>query len=83
MAGFEGSVDSFLYYPFFNHVFWLQNNKPQDSAKLALHTPLPTDGKNDIELEINNFYNKVENSYDELINKHMLGDCLVFKGRKI
>ena len=83
MAGFEGSVDSFLYYPFFNHVFWLQNNKPQDSAKLALHTPLPTDGKNDIELEINNFYNNVENNYDELINKHMLGDCLVFKGRKI
>ena len=64
-AGFDGSVCSFLYYPFFNHVFWLQNNKPQDSAKLALHTPLPTDGKNDIELEINNFYNNVENNYDE------------------
>ena len=37
----------------------------------------------DIEVEINNFYSDVENRYDELINKHTLGDCLVFKGQKI
>ena len=83
MAGFDGSVSSFLYYPFFNHVFWLQNNKPQNSAKLALHTPLPTDGKNEIDVELNNFYSEVEDRYDKLINKHTLGDCLVFKGQKI
>ena len=83
MAGFDGSVSSFLYYPFFNHVFWLQNNKPQNSAKLALHTPSPTDGKNEIDVELNNFYSEVEDRYDKLINKHTLGDCLVFKGQKI
>ena len=83
MAGFDGSVSSFLYYPFFNHVFWLQNNKPQNSAKLALHTPPPTDGKNEIDVELNNFYSEVEDRYDKLINKHTLGDCLVFKGQKI
>tara|TARA_B100000029_G_scaffold466929_1_gene502837 strand:- start:596 stop:1555 length:960 start_codon:yes stop_codon:yes gene_type:complete len=83
MAGFDGSVSSFLYYPFFNHVFWLQNNKPQNSAKLALHTPLPTDGKNEVDVELNNFYSEVEDRYDKLINKHTLGDCLVFKGQKI
>ena len=83
MAGFDGSVSSFLYYPFFNHVFWLQNNKPQNSAKLSLHTPSPTDGKNEIDVELNNFYSEVEDRYDKLINKHTLGDCLVFKGQKI
>ena len=76
--GFDGKVSSFLMYPFFNHVFWCQNNKPQGSADIALNTPIPTDSIS----EINNFYVDVENRYEELVNKHMLGDCLVFQGTK-
>ena len=59
-------------------MFWCQNNKPQGSADIALNTPIPTDSIS----EINNFYVDVENRYEELINKHMLGDCLVFQGTK-
>ena len=76
--GFDGKVSSFLMYPFFNHVFWCQNDKPQGSANIALNTPIPTDSFQ----EINDFYKDVENQYEELINKHMLGDCLVFQGIK-
>ena len=83
IAGFEGSVNSFLYYPFFNHVFWLQNNKPQNSAREALFTPVPTKGTNVAELDINDFYKETEKKYNSLINKHKLGDCLVFQGKKV
>ena len=83
IAGFEGSVSSFLYYPFFNHVFWLQNNKPQNSAREALFTPVPTKGTNIAEIDINDFYKETEKKYNSLINKHKLGDCLVFQGKKV
>ncbi len=82
-CGFDGRVISFLMYPFFNHVWWHQNHKPQSSAGVALSTPVPTDGNTALEKEINNFYKKVEKEYEALINANMLGDCLIFQGRKI
>jgi len=81
-CGFNGSVASFLMYPFFNHVWWHQNHKPQPSAVTALSTPVPTDEDTPAEKVINNFYAKVENEYETLINTNMLGDCLIFQGRR-
>lgn len=82
-CGFEGSVISFLMYPFFNHVWWYQNNKPQSSATTALSTPAPADENTLVEKAINEFYEKVENEYETLINANMLGDCLIFQGQRI
>ena len=80
-AGFKGDVSSFLMYPFFNHVFWAQNNMPQKSGLTALSTLQPainsTGGK-----KINKFYKNVEKEYETLINELMLGDCLVYQGVK-
>lgn len=81
-CGFAGSVSSFLMYPFFNHVWWYQNNKPQSSAVTALSTLVPTDGNTSAKKAINNFYKKVENDYETMINVNMLGDCLIFQGQK-
>lgn len=81
-CGFKGKVSSFLMYPFFNHVWWHQNHKPQPSAVSALATPVPAEGKTAAEKEINNFYKKTEDAYEKLINNNMLGDCLIFQGRK-
>jgi len=81
-CSFDGSVSSFLMYPFFNHVWWYQNNKPQSSAVSALSTPVPTEGNKVAEKAINNFYKKVESEYETLINANMLGDCLIFQGGK-
>lgn len=81
-CGFEGSVSSFLMYPFFNHVYWTQNFGPQENAKKALSLPAPTPSLTHIQKEINSFYERVENEYEQLINSNMVGDCLVFKGRK-
>lgn len=69
-------------YPFFNHVWWHQNHKPQSSAVTALSTPVPTDGNTPTQIAINDFYKKVEKDYETLINANMLGDCLIFQGRR-
>ena len=69
-------------YPFFNHVWWLQNHKAQSSAAIALATPIPTHGKTEAQKAINEFYREKEIEYEHLINKHVLGDCLIFQGRK-
>jgi len=81
--GFEADVSSFLMYPFFNHVWWLQNNTPQESADLALSNLVPTNGNTPAQKAINNFYEKVEMDYENLINSNMLGDCLILQGQKI
>lgn len=81
-CGFDGSIASFLMYPFFNHVWWYQNLRPQPSAVTALSTPVPTAEDTPEQKAINDFYKKVERNYDALINDLMLGDCLIYQGRK-
>ena len=78
--GFKGAINSFLMYPFFNHVYWSQNNAPQNSAAKALYTPQPGNELLKDGMTINTFYKKVEKEYENLINNMMLGDCLVYKG---
>ena len=79
-CGFEGKTQSFLMYPFFNHVWWHQHQGPQSSAQAALATPQPTAGKTPAEQAINSFYRRVEAGYEALTNDWMLGDCLVYQG---
>jgi len=81
-CGFNGHTFSFLMYPFFNHVWWVQNHRAQTSAAIALSTPKPTQGKTKIQQAINKFYHKTEMEYEQLINKHAVGDCLIFQGHK-
>jgi len=82
MCGFRGSVSSFLMYPFFNHVYWHFNKSPQLTGTDALTLPEPTSCRTSAEIDINNFYKKVEEEYEKLINKHLVGDCLVYQGEK-
>ncbi len=81
-CGFNGDVSSFLMYQFFNHVWWYQNSRPQSSPTTALSTPTPINTKLEVGERINSFYKQVEKDYESLINENMLGDCLIFQGRK-
>jgi len=81
-CGIEGEASSFVMYPFFNHVWWCQNQRAQSSAVEALSTPLPTDGKTEAGKAINEFYKRSEMKYEELLNKHTLGTSLMFQGKK-
>ena len=82
VCGFDGAVSSFLMYPFFNHVFWHQNGGPQSSAQIALEVPQPALEESMTGAAINEFFSQVEKKYEELVNRHMVGDCLVYQGRK-
>ena len=82
ICGFDGAVSSFLMYPFFNHIFWHQNHGPQSSAQTALETPRPASDDSVAGMAINDFFTQVEKDYENLVNQHMVGDCLVYKGRK-
>ena len=75
-VGFDGYVDSFLDYSFFNHVHWQQNNKPMALADMAFVGDVT---KN---MKINRFYKKVELEYEKMINKEMLGGALIYTGTK-
>ena len=81
-CGFSGEVSSFLMYPFFNNVYWQQNCGPQPSASMAHATPQPATVDNSTGRAINAFYRRVEQEYEALVNQHMVGDCLVYQGRK-
>jgi 2-polyprenyl-3-methyl-5-hydroxy-6-metoxy-1,4-benzoquinol methylase len=81
-CGFVGAVSSFLMYPFFNQVFWHQNRGPQTSAEIALATPKPASNDSVAGTEINKFFAQVEQDYENLVNRHGVGDCLVYQGRK-
>jgi 2-polyprenyl-3-methyl-5-hydroxy-6-metoxy-1,4-benzoquinol methylase len=82
ICGFEGQAKSFSMYPFFNHVYWYFNRGPQASFKDALTTPQPSAEKSEVQQEINNFYNQVESSYEDLVNRHGVSDCLLYQGHK-
>ena len=69
-------------YPFFNHVSWNQNQGPQPSAKIALETPQPASEESAAGIEINKFFAQVEHDYENIVNRHMAGDCLIYQGKK-
>ena len=75
-VGFDGCVDSFLDYSFFNNVHWQQNNKPMSSADKAFVGDVTKDDG------INEFYKRVEREYEDLINSRMLGGALIYTGVK-
>ncbi len=82
ICGFDGEASSFLMYPFFNHVFWHQNSGPQSSAQVALATPQPASEELVAGAAINEFFAQVEKDYEKLVNQNMVGDSLVYQGRK-
>jgi len=81
-AGFQGRVSSFQMYPFFNHVNWHFHQAPQRHGKDALLVPTPCRTDEEVGKRINRFYREVADTYDKLVTRLGVGDCLVYHGRK-
>ena len=69
-------------YPFFNHVSWNQSKGPQRSAKIALEIPQLASEESAAGIEINKFFAQVKQDYESIVNRHMVGDCLIYQGKK-
>jgi 2-polyprenyl-3-methyl-5-hydroxy-6-metoxy-1,4-benzoquinol methylase len=82
VCGFDGATSSFLMYPLFNHVFWHQNRSPQPSAQVAMATPRPSSEKSAAGVAINEFFARAEKEYETIVNQYMVGDCLVYQGKR-
>ena len=83
LCGFKGEVTTDSMYPFFNHVYWHFNKKPQKTAAVALNTPDPADNLTDAGRSINEFYKNVEMEYGKLVRQHGVGDILICQSTKI
>lgn len=77
--GIKGKIKSFQMYPMFNQIYWHYNNKPQNSAVDALSWKKLNTNTDESE-KINNFFDKMHNEYNELIENLLIGDCLIFQG---
>lgn len=80
--GFKGDVTSFQMYPFQNQLSWMSSGRPQSSADVALQKLPFVECKEDLQGDFKAFFERVSAEYDQLINKHLIGDCLVFSGVK-
>ena len=79
----RGKVESFLMYPYYNHISWVQNDSPQGNADDALDILSPAVGADESAKLINEFYRNKAVEYEELLKELDLGDCLVFTGEKV
>lgn len=75
---FTGEVEGFQMYPLINQIFWILNNKPQENAIKALNFPDCINTDKDINL----FFEEITNKYNDIIEKKLMSDCLMFIGKK-
>lgn len=83
-VGFTGKVKTVQRYNFLNHLHWLMKKEPQKSVSIGMLPPeLAKNGEGNpiAQKEINNWFEKVSNDYKELLEKHNLGDAILFIGQ--
>ena len=84
-VGFDGEVKTVQRYNILNHINWMLTGKPMDNFTLGNKTPeLVTKDTVDkkIKKELNDFIQRTDKEYKELINKFKLGESLSFLGKK-
>ncbi len=84
-AGFIGELKTIQRYSFMNHMNWLLTKMPQKHMDDGMSKPKLIHDiaeKNTVPLEFNEWLGKVDAEYKELLNKHQLGDSILFIGKK-
>lgn len=79
--GFAGEVSGFQMYPMFNQIHWHLHNQPQESAHEALNWKRLSETDNRYAEIINSFFSSTFNEYNVVVEKNMISDCLVFRGK--
>lgn len=81
-CGLKGKISGFQMYPFTNQMHWVLNGKPQGSVDIATQVIQPCEGVTAAQQAINNFYLRISEEYESLVNDYDVSDCLVFQGEK-
>ncbi|MFA5022541.1 MAG: class I SAM-dependent methyltransferase [Patescibacteria group bacterium] len=84
-AGFKGKMQTVQRYNFVNHLNWVLTGQPQKSADVGMgqsNLKLADNVNKDIKEELQAWLGKVDQEYKDLLNKHQLGDSILFIGQK-
>lgn len=84
-AGFSGTMKTVQRYSLMNHMHWLFTGKPQKSAAQGMSPPvLVTDEgvSPNISGEFNEWFQRMDSEYKQLLVKYHLGESILFLGKK-
>jgi len=84
-AGFVGNIKTFQEYNILNQMNWILKKEPQKSVDMGMSIPQLIESNSvnkSIKDEFNKWIIKINKEYCELLNKHELGENLLFIGRK-
>lgn len=68
-AGFSGNVDSVQEYPITNHLNWIYHGKPREAIAARLNMPPVNIFDKMAEPELEQFWDKTDKNYREILNK--------------
>ncbi len=83
-AGFRGEMKSVQRYNFVNHMNWVLTGKPQKRADVAMSTPVLVGAdaaSRAVKDELNQWFQRLDEEYKAILNKHQLGESVLFLGK--
>jgi 2-polyprenyl-3-methyl-5-hydroxy-6-metoxy-1,4-benzoquinol methylase len=85
-SGFLGDFSTIQRYNFTNQMNWILADKPQKSADIGMSKPILVASDlvdKRIKTEFNQWIQTIDKEYKQLLNKHDLGETIIFIGKKI
>jgi 2-polyprenyl-3-methyl-5-hydroxy-6-metoxy-1,4-benzoquinol methylase len=82
-ADFHGDTPSIQRVNFLNHLHWIFTGKPQSGPNIHMApAKLVTDDNSKVSQELNIWIKKVDEEYRDILNKHNVGESILFIGQK-
>lgn len=67
---------------FINHMNWILKGAPQQSMNIGMSKPVLASSRSAIADELNRWIEKIDGEYKDILNKHGLGESILFIGKK-
>jgi hypothetical protein len=81
-TGFAGETKTIQSYNFINHMNWILKGEPQRSIDIGMSKPVLAQSHSAIADELNRWIEKVDREYKDILNRHGLGESILFIGKK-
>jgi len=80
-TGFSGDIQSIQRVNFLNHLHWMYTGKPQTGPNVHMaQAKVVEDDGSSVVKELNTWIQKVDDEYRSILNKHNVGESLLFIG---
>ena len=81
-TGFAGETKTIQSYNVINHMNWILKGTPQKSMDIGMSKPVLVKSEGTVADELNSWIEKFDRGYKDILNKHELGDSILFIGQK-